>query len=334
MEWKPMPSWELAAKFSFSGSPFCLESPGCRLPCRFLGLPFLLKMALLPLAVLFLQIHSPDSAAAQEPAPADPDSAGQRQAYTAPSGGYSAPFGYGQSSQDSAPAGLLRSGLPGWPSMNQGIVSSHMTAPVLPEGLVLPILLDTAIDTNKMNEGDYVQAHLTQNISSGGLGYLPGASVFSGLIVKAEEEKQFGRAGKFSISFQQVKLPSGRLLPLKAHLVGRIGSYFARDPEGAGGKFLSNAWHNGVGSELRYGAGTTFGSYFSHGYGPGGGAYAGAAMGGVSQVMASIFCHPHHDRIMQAGTAMEMQLDQALVLPATQDSHEFLPGSGKNTGIF
>lgn len=254
------------------------------------------------------------------------NAADSNQVYSPPAGGYSSPYGYGSSPQ-SAGSNWLN-------STNQGILSSRVQDSVLPSGLVLPIQLDTSIDINKCEEGDYVQAHITQNISSSGAGYLPGGSVFSGVIVKVPEEGHFGRSGKYSIDFQQVRFPTGRIFPLKAHLVGRIGTYVLRDPVGAGGKFLSSAWRNGVGSELSYGAGTTMGSYASHGYGPGGGTYAGAMMGGASQLLEGLFCHPHRDAFLHAGMRMEMQLDDPLSLPGIHENRQYLPGTGSNTGIF
>ncbi|MBX9687414.1 MAG: hypothetical protein K2X27_11975 [Candidatus Obscuribacterales bacterium] len=249
--------------------------------------------------------------------------------YTSPSGGFSAPYGYQGSFARNAGAPFNFNS-----NQNTGIVSSRMQAPLLPEGLVLPVQLDTTIDLDRCDQGDYVQTHLSQNISSGGAAYLPGGSVISGVITKVPEEGHFGRSGKYSIDFTQVRLPNGTLVPMKAHLVGRIGTYLFRDPTSAGSKMASAAWRNGLGSSLSWGSGSAFASVADHGYGPGSGAVVGDFMGGASSLLSSlVYRHHHSDTYLHPGTRMELQLDAAQQLPGMIDRPR-LPGSGARTGIF
>jgi hypothetical protein len=212
-----------------------------------------------------------------------------------------------------------------------------MQAPTLPEGLVLPVQLDTSIDTERAQSGDYIQTHLSQNISGGGTGYLQGGSVISGTIVDAEGEKHAKHAGKLSVSFNQVRLPNGTLIPLKAHLVGRISNYIYRDNNPRSNSVLSAAWRDGLGSGMSSGMGSVFGSVADGGEGPGGGAYAGAVMGGASTLLTNMFYHRHQDIFLHPGTRLEMQLDSPLVLPGTRfngNANRNLPGNGPNAGIF
>lgn len=255
------------------------------------------------------------------------------QAYSPPSGGYSAPFQY--SSPFSAPAnnGIM----PSFQSQGSapGLLSSRVQPPLLPEGLVLPIQLDTSIDTDKAEEGDPAQAHITQNISSSGAAYLPGGSSFSGTIVKVPEEGHFGKSGKLSIDFTQVRLPNGRLIPMKGHLVGRIGTYIYRPDGSSTHHFLSSAWKYGLGATVGRGLGTMMSVGSGSGYGPGSGAYTGGFFAGGSSIMNALFLrHGGHDTFLHPGTRMELQLEEPLELPGLNENRQYLPGSGPNTGIF
>ena len=258
------------------------------------------------------------------------------QAYTAPAGGFSS-FSYGP------PLQQARSESGAWTAWqaapSHGIISSRMQAPSLPQGLVLPIQLDTSIDTERAQSGDYIQTNLSQNISGGGTGYLQGGSVISGTIVEAEGEKHAKHAAKLSVDFNQVRLPNGTLIPLKAHLVGRISNYIYRDNNPRSNSVMSAAWRDGLGSGLSSGMGSVFGSVSDGGEGPGGGAYAGALMGGASNLLTNMFYHRHQDIFLHPGTRLEMQLDAPLVLPGTRlggNNNSNMPGSrsGPNAGIF
>ncbi len=263
-----------------------------------------------------------------------PQGSYQPQAYSAPAGGYSSPYGYAPTgnfsanfnSQQNAPA-------PFYEQPSAGLISSHANASVLPDGLVLPCQLDSSIDTNKVEEGDSVQVHITQNISSSGVGYLPGGSQFAGTVVKAPDEGHFGRSGKFGIEFTQVRFPTGTLIPLRAHLVGRIGTYIYRPEGSASGNLMNSAWRNGLGSGMGRGLGTMMSVGSDGGYGPGNGAYVGAFMAGTSQILNSIFLRRHHDVFLHPGTKMQLQLDGPLNLPGF-NNRQNLPGTGPNTGIF
>ncbi len=265
---------------------------------------------------------------------------GPPQAYNAPEGGYSSP--YQPSSGYSNPAYLnthlfnQTQANPWRDAAPQGILSSRVQPAVLPEGLVLPIQLDSSIDIDKAQPGDYVQAHITQNISAGGAAYLPGGSVVSGSVSKASDDGQKGHSGKLSIDFVQVKLPNGRLIRMNAHLLGRIANYVPRDPTSAGSRFAGAAWRGGLGSGLSSGVGTVFSAVADGGSGPGGGAYAGAFMGGASGLLETLFYRHGHrqDTFLHPGTRMQMQLDSNLDLPSIANANRYLPGSGQNTGIF
>ncbi len=293
------------------------------------------------------------------------ESAYEPRPFSAPSSGFSAPYGYRgapsayqQSSGFSQPSSAFSSGsLPSWQnnyssgqnsfssgqnsySSGQGILSTRIQAPVLPEGLVLPFQLDTTIDIDKAQAGDYVQGHITQNISAGGAAYLPGGSIVNGTIDKDDDKDKdgghFKHAGRLSINFMQVRLPNGRLIRMSGHLVGRIGNYEFRDSTSGANKALNTAWRSGVGSELSWGAGTSFASLAGGSHaGPGGGSYAGALMGGATGLLETFFYRRGRDTYLHNGTRMELQLDAPLQVPGLMENHErYLPGTGRNTGMF
>lgn len=227
--------------------------------------------------------------------------------------------------------GYLRQSSAEWNSFHQ--------PPMLQSGLVLPVMLDTSLDLNGLKPGDYVQSHLAQNISAGGSAYLPGGSIFYGTIAEPSTDKHFEKGAKLGIEFMQVRLPNGTLIPLQAHLVGRLENYLNNDGrnhgEGFGQKLMSWGWRGGLGSGLASGFGSVLGAIGDGGRGPGSGAFVGAAMGGGSGLMESAMLRRGHDTIMHGGTQLQLQLDSPLNLPwSNSGSNRYLPGTGRNTGIF
>lgn len=209
----------------------------------------------------------------------------------------------------------------------------------LPPGLVLPVMLDTSLDLNGLKAGDYVQAHLAQNISAGGQSYLPGGTIFYGTIGEDDSRHFEKKAAKMGIQFMQLRMPNGTLVPLHAHLLGQLENYLNNDGrshgEGMGQRLMSAGWRGGLGSGIASGFGSVFGAIADGGRGPGIGAFTGAAMGGGSGLMESLMYRRRHDTIMHAGTQMQIQLDTSVKLPfSNSGSNRFLPGTGRNTGIF
>lgn len=236
---------------------------------------------------------------------------------------------YGSYPQNNVATGLRPTS--GWVPLQQ--------QPQLPPGLVLPVMLDTSLDMNGLKAGDYVQAHLAQNVSAGGASYLPGGTKFYGTVGEDSSRHFERKAGKMGIEFMQLKMPNGTLIPLRAHLLGRLENYLNNDGrahgEGMGQKLMSWGWRGGLGSGIASGFGSVFGAVADGGRGPGSGAFVGAAMGGGSGLMESLLYRRGHDTIMHAGTQMQIQLDSSVNLPwSNSGSNRYLPGTGRNTGIF
>src|SRR5581483_6233822 len=94
-----------------------------------------------------------------------------------------------------------------------------------PAGLVIPVTLSNSISTQVAKDGDYVQASVAQNVSLGGLGYIPSGTVIQGQIEDAKSGRLMERSGSLNIAFNTMRLPSGADIPIQAHVLGNIGKY-------------------------------------------------------------------------------------------------------------
>lgn len=228
--------------------------------------------------------------------------------YGAPEYGAPSPYPYGSPMYGQAAANVSP-----YPSMFRGNVSC------LPQGLQIPISLRTAISTQVAKSGDYIQAAIDQNVSAGGSGYLPAGSVVSGEITESQAGRRLSRSGSLSIQFNQLRLPSGVVEPINAHLVGQIGKY----KEGADNEMHGEHWTGKLGqfalrgllgAGLGAGLGTGIGAIAGGGTGAGMGAWSGAAVGGGIGGL-DMLLRKGRDVIIPSGTKMELQLDQPINLP-------------------
>ena len=199
----------------------------------------------------------------------------------------------------------------------------------VPSGLVIPITLDTSISTQAAKPGDYIQAHIGQNITLGGTGYIPGGTVVSGEVSAAKSGRWAERSGLLSIDFNQFRLPNGLLIPVSAHLIGNIGNYKQKGNgtyrgEGWGTKLLNFGLRSGLGAGLGAGLGCAVGGISGGGSGVGSGAWSGMAMGAGMGALDSLVLRRGRDVIIHAGTPMQLQIDQPLEIPGPSPG----PGPG------
>lgn len=193
---------------------------------------------------------------------------------------------------------------------------------VIPSGLVLPMTLDTSISVKAAKEGDYVQCHITQNVSLGGGTYLPGGTVLTGEMAP-EEPGHHEHGGNLSMAFTQMRLPSGTTIPIQGHLVGKIATYENReDPlnnEGMGQRLAQIGMHSGVGAGLGGVFGAAEGSIASGGRGFSAGTWSGAAMGASVGALSSLIWRHGRPELLHAGTTMQLQLDEPAQIPGPND---------------
>ncbi|MBS2000678.1 MAG: hypothetical protein U0103_00840 [Candidatus Obscuribacterales bacterium] len=189
---------------------------------------------------------------------------------------------------------------------------------VVPQGLVIPIDLRTAISTQVAKAGDFIEATVNQNIPLNGSGYLPAGSVISGQVTEAKAGRRLSRSGSLSIAFNNLRLPSGASFPMTAHLVGSIGRYKdvngVERGEGWKAKLGQLALRGVGGAGLGAALGTGLGAIVNGGSGAGTGAWAGAAFGGGLGAM-DMLLRKGRDVIIPSGTEMKLQMDQPLNLP-------------------
>lgn len=237
-----------------------------------------------------------------------------RQPYQAPSGGYSGYASY----QPQVPARRFSRPAPGW-------LYPQAQYSTFPAGLVLPISLDTTISPRSAKTGDYIQAHVSQNVTSGGTGYLPGGSVVTGSVSSSTGGRRGEHHGSLTIDFTRLRLPNGLLIPISAHLVGEISNYKSYgNGEGRGSGLLNLGLRTtasaGMGSILEMGVG----SFSDGGRGLGSGCLSGLAMGAGVGALESLVWRHHREALIHSGTKMQMQLDDPVQLPTSSRG----PGPG------
>ena len=207
-----------------------------------------------------------------------------------------------------------------------------------PQGLNLPMTLQTAISTQVAKPGDLIQGEISQMVSLGGRGYIPAGTQVVGSVGESRAGRRLSRSGALSIEFTSMRLPSGQMVPINAHLVGDIGKYKNKGQgnqdlyrgEGAGTKvgqfFLRGLGGAGLGAALGTGLGAIAGG--SHGVGRG--AWGGAAIGGGLGA-ADMLLRKGRDVIVPSGTEVQIQLDEPVALPSFA-AGGYNNGGGYNAG--
>ena len=215
-----------------------------------------------------------------------------------------------------------------------------------PQGLNLPVTLQTAISTQVAKPGDLIQGEISHMISLGGRGYIPAGTQVVGDVGQSRAGRRLSRSGALSIEFTSMRLPSGQQIPISAHLVGSIGKYKNKGQgsqdmyrgEGVGTKvgqfFLRGLGGAGLGAAL----GTGLGAIAGGRSGVGRGAWGGAAIGGGLGA-ADMLLRKGKDVIIPTGTEIQIQLDQAAALPSFASGNGGGGygggyGSGSSTGMF
>ena len=243
---------------------------------------------------------------------------GQRGLFSNPSYGYPPPNGQpyrfrGQSYSNAGGPGSY--GSPYGPYNYQAPRTAYA-----PAGLVIPVTLSNSISTQVAKDGDYVQASVGQNVSLGGLGYIPSGTIIQGQIEDAKSGRMMERSGSLNIAFNTMRLPNGMDIPIQAHVLGNIGKYSQTSSgdyrgEGWGTKLGNFALRSAIGAGGGALLGTAIGAIASHGHYVGTGAWSGAAIGGGLGIADDLFLRRGRDVLIHAGTQMQIQLDQPIQIP-------------------
>jgi hypothetical protein len=99
---------------------------------------------------------------------------------------------------------------------------------VVPSGTKIPIIMDTAVDSDTSQEGDEFAARTSEDLNIDGTTVVPAGSVIKGRIAQLNAPRSMGRSGSVALKFDTVTTPDNRQIPLVANLVARGGVVHAR----------------------------------------------------------------------------------------------------------
>jgi hypothetical protein len=99
---------------------------------------------------------------------------------------------------------------------------------VVPSGTKIPIIMDTAVDSDTSQEGDEFSARTGEDLNIDGQTVVPAGSVIKGRIAQLNPPKNLGRSGSVALKFDTVTTPDNRQIPLVANLVARAGVIHAK----------------------------------------------------------------------------------------------------------
>lgn len=99
---------------------------------------------------------------------------------------------------------------------------------VVPTGTKIPIIMDTAIDSDTSQEGDEFSARTAEDLTIDGNTAVPAGSIIKGRIARLNSPRALNRSGSVALKFDTVTTPDNRQIPLVATLVARGGVVHAK----------------------------------------------------------------------------------------------------------
>jgi hypothetical protein len=99
---------------------------------------------------------------------------------------------------------------------------------VVPVGTKIPIIMDTAVDSDTSQEGDEFSARTSEDLNVDGTTVVPAGSVIKGRIAALNAPRALMRSGSVALKFDSVTTPDNRQIPLVANIVARGGVVHAR----------------------------------------------------------------------------------------------------------
>lgn len=99
---------------------------------------------------------------------------------------------------------------------------------VVPTGTKVPIIMDTAVDSDTSQEGDEFSARTAEDLTIDGSTVVPAGSIIRGRIAQLNSPRALNRSGSVALKFDTVTTPDNRQIPLVANLVARGGVVHAR----------------------------------------------------------------------------------------------------------
>jgi hypothetical protein len=99
---------------------------------------------------------------------------------------------------------------------------------VVPVGTKIPIVMDTAVDSDTSQEGDEFSARTAEDLNIDGAVAVPAGSIIKGRIAQMNAPKHMDRSGSVALKFDTVTTPDNRQIPLVANIVAHGGVVHAR----------------------------------------------------------------------------------------------------------
>jgi len=239
-------------------------------------------------------------------ATSSPDSAGSN-TITTVNTSESKPDGKDSQSSDSASSGSTSSGesAAGDNKVLQGYVR------VVPSGTKIPIVMDTAVDSDTSQEGDEFSARTVEDLTIDGAMVIPAGSIIRGRIATLNSPKHLNRSGSVALKFDTVTTPDNRQIPLVANLVARGGVVHAR--RGMKDIAIDSATF-ALPTLVALGIGAVAG-HSSSSVGVGGGALIGAGVG-AAVGLAILLAKKGKKVDVRPGDELKIELAEDLHMPA------------------
>ncbi len=98
----------------------------------------------------------------------------------------------------------------------------------VPAQTKIPIIMDTAVDSDTSQEGDEFSARTAEDLSIDGNIVVPAGSIIKGRIAQLNSPKHLNRGGSVALKFDTVTTPDNRQIPLVANLVAHGGVVHAK----------------------------------------------------------------------------------------------------------
>ena len=99
---------------------------------------------------------------------------------------------------------------------------------VVPTGTKIPIVMDTAVDSDTSQEGDEFSARTSEDLTIDGNTVVPAGSIIKGRIATLNSPRALNRSGSVALKFDNITTPDNRQIPLVATIVARGGVVHAR----------------------------------------------------------------------------------------------------------
>lgn len=182
---------------------------------------------------------------------------------------------------------------------------------VVPTGTKVPIIMDTAVDSDTSQEGDEFEARTSEDLTIDGVVAVPAGSVIKGRIAQINSPKHLNRSGSVALKFDTVTTPDNRQIPLVANLVARGGVVHAR----RGAKDIAiDCGTFAAPTAVGLGIGLLAGSSGSSSMGAGGAAVIGAGIG-AAVGLAILLAKKGKKIDVRPGDELKIELAEDLRMP-------------------